>query len=43
MATMEEIEGLRQCPECGKYTNIIKEKEYWCWNCDNMFTLGEAI
>ena len=37
MSNKEEIDALKQCPKCGKWTNIIREKEYLCWNCDNGF------
>lgn len=35
--TEKDIEALKQCPKCGKYTNRMKYGKYLCWNCNNRF------
>ena len=35
--TDKDVENLKKCPKCNKYTNIIKNDKYWCWNCNNLF------
>ncbi|MFX0137242.1 MAG: hypothetical protein ACFFDN_26630 [Candidatus Hodarchaeota archaeon] len=35
--TEKDICGLKQCPICKKWSNIIKEQQYWCWNCKSYF------
>ena len=38
----KEIDSLKQCPICKKWTNLMIKDKYNCWNCNNQFKEREG-
>jgi len=39
--TDKDIDSLKQCPKCKKWTNYMIGVYYDCWNCGNQFKEAE--